>query len=254
MFTQKFNVPFLTTLLLLLLMTIITGCGTRGPAPDIYAEGEALEGILPEDTYIRYGVNGTPSYIKGKNLSSLLDGDEDFSAYKEMGSYPEVATLFLESLRELLKIDDPRRELKVTGVSTDKLQLTRVRLQQVSGGIPIWGRELSLYLNKEREVYLLQGRIEPTLKGMSLEPLLTAEGAAGEAVKAVSREGNGVGKWTTPKTERYVFMVGDEVPRLAYRITLVKGKVEREFYFIDAMDGKVLHRLSGKVELKGPGR
>ena len=45
---------------------------------------------LPESAIIRYAENGTPSYIKGENLSSQLDDDSQFRVLKEKGLYGDV--------------------------------------------------------------------------------------------------------------------------------------------------------------------
>ena len=197
---------------------------------------------VPEGAVIRYAENGTPFYIKGKNLSSNLDNDLRFCMLKKEGRYGEIVYQFLLSLDKLLKIDDPYREFEITGVKTDSLAFKHIKLQQVHNGIAVWGRSISVHLNQDNHVYLFQGRYEPTLKNVDTTPKLSAKEAA---KRAISEATGGEGGCRVQENKLFIFMVGDQTPRLAYRITLVQGLMRREYYFVDAMNGKILHKLSG---------
>ena len=197
---------------------------------------------LPESAIIRYAENGTPSYIKGANLSSHLDDDPHFCMLKQKGLYRDMVYQFLQSWHKLLKIDDPRREFEITSVKIDDLGLKHVAFQQILNGIAIWGRSLSVHLNENNQVYLLQGHYEPTLKNVDTTPNLSAQEAA---ERAISEAPDGEGGWRAEERKLFIFMVGAQTPRLAYRITLVRGLMRREYYFVDARNGKILHKLSG---------
>lgn len=215
----------------------------------LFAECHAMSAIksFPEDAVIQYGENKTPTHIKGKNLSSNLDHDPDFVALKKNGLYTEIAYKFLESRKNFLKIDSPRLEFERIREDIDELQFKHVRFQQVINGIPIWGHELTVHLNKDNQIYLVNGYYEPTLKNIDITPVFSEQGVIQCAIKAASVEEGG---WKAEQAEKYIFMADRQAPRLAYRITLFRG-VAREFYFIDAIDGKVLHRISGTQEFKG---
>ena len=197
---------------------------------------------LPESAIIRYAENGTPSYIKGGNLSSQLDDDPQFRVLKKKGLYKDMVYQFLQSWRQLLKIDDPRREFEITIVKIDDLGLKHVEFQQILNGIAIWGCSMSVHLNENNQVYLLQSHYEPTLKNVDTTPKLSAQEAA---EMAISEAPGGEGGWRAEEKKLFIFMVGAQAPRLAYRITLVRGLMRREYYFVDAGNGKILHKLSG---------
>lgn len=197
---------------------------------------------LPESAIIRYAKNGTPSYIKGANLSSHLDDDLQFRMLKQKGLYRDMVYQFLQSWRRLLKIDDPRREFEITGDKIDELGFKHVKLQQVLNSIAIWGRSMSVHLNENNQVYLLQGHYEPTLKNVDTTPKLSAQEAA---ERAISEAPDDKGGWRAEEKKLLILMVGPQNPRLVYRITLVRGLTHREYYFVDARDGKILHKLSG---------
>jgi Zn-dependent metalloprotease len=197
---------------------------------------------VPEGAVIRYAENGTPFYIKGKNLSSNLDNDLRFCMLKKEGRYGEIVYQFLLSLDKLLKIDDPYREFEIAGVKTDSLESKHIKLQQVHNGIAVWGRSISVHLNQDNHVYLFQGHYEPTLRNVDITPNLSEKEAA---KRAISEATGGEGGCRVQENKLFIFMVGDQTPRLAYRITLVQGLMRREYYFVDAMNGKILHKLSG---------
>ncbi len=198
--------------------------------------------VLPENAIIRYAKNGTPSYIKGANLSSHLDDDPQFRILKDKGLYGDAVCQLLQSWRRLLKIDDPRREFEITSEKIDDLGFKHVEFQQVLNGIAIWGRSMSVHLNENNQVYLLHGHYEPTLKNVDTTPNLSAQEAA---ERAISEAPGGEEGWRAEERKLFIFMVGAQTPRLAYRITLVRGLMRREYYFVDARDSKILHKLSG---------
>jgi hypothetical protein len=197
---------------------------------------------LPESAIIRYAKNGTPSYIKGANLSSHLDDDPQFRILKDKGLYGDAVCQLLQSWRRLLKIDDPRREFEITSVKIDDLGLKHVEFQQILNGIAVWGCSMSVHLNENNQVYLLHGHYEPTLKNVDTTPNLSAQ----EAVeRAISEAPDGEGGWHAEEKKLFILMAGPQNPRLVYRITLVRGLTHRKYYFVDARDGKILHKLSG---------
>jgi hypothetical protein len=239
---------------------VVRGCLKRGAHGDImrYLSLKllilALLGIImiscfsrnthaiPEGAVIRYAENGTPSYIKGKNLSSNLDNDPGFCMLKKEGRYGEIVYQFLISLDKLLKIDDPYREFKITRVKTDSLGYKHINLQQVHNDIAVWERSINVHLNQDNHVYLFQGCYEPTPKNVDTIPKLSSKEAA---KKALFEAPDAEGGWYVQERKLFIFMGEAQIPRLAYRITLFQGLMRREYYFIDAETGDILHKLSG---------
>ena len=101
---------------------------------------------------------------------------------------------------------------------------------------------MSVHLNQNNDVYLLQGHYEPTMKNAYTTPKLSAQEAA---ERAIYEAPGGEEGWHAEERKLFIFMVGAQTPRLAYRITLVRGLMRREYYFVDAGNGKILHKLSG---------
>ncbi|HBF42681.1 MAG TPA: hypothetical protein DDW42_03460 [Desulfobacteraceae bacterium] len=209
----------------------------------VFADGYLVTSdLMPKDVTIRYNESGTPSCIKGTNLSSHLDDDPQFCLLKQKGLYRDMVYQFLQSWHKLLKVDDPCRDFEITGDKIDELGFKHVKLQQVLNGIAIWGRSLSVHLNENNQVYLLQGNYEPTLKNVDIIPKLSAQETA---EVAISEAPDDKGGWRAEEKKLFILMAGPRNPRLVYRITLVRGLTHRKYYFVDARDGKILHKLSG---------
>ena len=46
-------------------------------------------------------------------------------------------------------------------------------------------------------------------------------------------------------SKKYIFMIDAEIPRLIYHVTLFRDSIYRDYYFVDALDGRILHKISG---------
>ena len=111
---------------------------------------------------VRYSDDGVVAYFKAKNLSSSLDDDPRFRALRTENRYGDIAYAFLESRKDILKIHDSRAEFKIISESMDHLGMKHIKFQQVYKEIPVWGKELSVHLDSQNNVYLLQGNTVPT--------------------------------------------------------------------------------------------
>jgi Zn-dependent metalloprotease len=199
-----------------------------------------------DNATIHYRDNGTPSLIKGDNLSYALDGEPGFQELKKENLYQEIVYRFLESQRGLLMLNDPRSELKKTQLTVDDMGFKHIKVQQVVNEVPIWGREIIIHLNRDNEVYMVNGYIEPSVT-INTTPKLTNREAAEHALEAVPGGSEG---WHAAGSKIQVFFAKPDTPRLVYVVTLAKGIVSREYYFIDAKDGTFLHKISGTPSLK----
>jgi len=193
-----------------------------------------------ENATIHYRDNGTPSLIKGDNLSYALDGKPGFQKLKKDNLHMEIVYYFLENQRGLLMLNDPRSELKKTKLKVDDMKFKHIKFQQVVNDVPIWGRDIIIHLNKDNEVYMVNGNIEPSVSIITT-PKLTNQEAAQRALEAVPGGQEG---WYATGSEIQIFFAKPDAPFLVYKVTLVKGIANREHYFIDAKDGTLLHKIS----------
>lgn len=196
-----------------------------------------------KDLVIKYRENGTPSYIKGSNLSSNLESDPEYVALKRDNAYEEMVFRYLEKNKEKFKINSPRSEFTLDKIDIDDLRSKHIKLHQIVDSIPVWGCEISIHLDNGNNVYLVQGNYEPTLKNVTITSSLSEKDASELAIGAVSNQQSE--RWKTSNILKYIFMVDSKYPRLAYLITLNREIIEKVFVFVDANNGKILHKLSG---------
>lgn len=197
---------------------------------------------LSKKDVIRFDNNDTPSYIKGDNLCFELNNDSHFRMLKEKGLYEDIAFQFMESFCEHLKLDEPRKDLVVKDVKIDKLNFKHIKFQQVVKGIPIWNKEISIHLNSDNNVYLFQGHYLPTPVDVATIPKISPQDAAKIAVLEIS---DGNGSWSAGENELIIMAMSPAKIHLTYKITLLKGFIDRKYYFIDALNGNILRKISG---------
>jgi Zn-dependent metalloprotease len=92
--------------------------------------------------------NGTPALIKGKAITPGKPG-----ARGDIASMESIARKFVVDNRNLLKISNPMKELKIKRHWADKIGKKHFRYQQTVNSIPIFGKELMVHLDKENSVY-----------------------------------------------------------------------------------------------------
>jgi Zn-dependent metalloprotease len=197
---------------------------------------------INDDVKVRYGTHGILEYMKGDDLFPTSEDSGQFHEMLEQNRYEDIALAFLMSIKDLLKIKNPKYEFENIGVKVDQLQMKHVMLQQVFHGIPLWEKKIHVYLNKNNKVYLFQGNSVPTLSEMNTMPVILKDKAVSIVIADVSK---GKGGWDSEKEELVIYIDDSSVPRLAYVITIVRGLEGREFYIIDAAKGEILKRMSG---------
>lgn len=110
--------------------------------------------IVPDAEVRRDPAKGTITFLKSENLSRVLEREERFRKLQERGAAPEIALAFLDAYKELFRLKSPHAELVVKSSATDELGLTHVRFEQAFQGIPIWGAEILVHLDRAKHVSL----------------------------------------------------------------------------------------------------
>ena len=146
-------------------------------------------------------------------------------------------------------------EVQVTRSETDDLGLTHVRVQQVVDGLPVWGAESALHINRDGEVYAWGGDLHPTAADrlyapVTLDRTLSIEAAIRDLGAVSLREsipadelGHAI-DWT-PQSELVIVPHGDGYTK-AYHVTVyVDAPVPANWeVFVDASTGRVLNRYN----------
>uniref|UniRef100_A0A7V2B1F5 PKD domain-containing protein n=1 Tax=Rhodothermus marinus TaxID=29549 RepID=A0A7V2B1F5_RHOMR len=180
------------------------------------------------------------------------------------GKRPQDAALqvadFLHRHRWLLRLEDPKAELKLQEISQDALGYTHLRFAQHYRGYPIWASELRVHLDASGQIYALNGAYEPTPTGLSeLTPHLKATEAYAQAAHDLRQKG----RWRAPSPALREALKLDEAEpqlvlfrhnelgwRLAYEVDIRPNWLERYTYLIDAQTGTILHSFATHCTLK----
>ena len=151
-----------------------------------------------------------------------------------------VAQQFLTEQRALLKLDDPQQETRLVRQSSDAITgRSRVHLQQIYQGVPLWGKELLVHTQGANGIYLVQGSYEPTPHHLNTVPTLTPE----QGLATV--HGDLALPTATPaQSELVIYTPEKGAPLLTYKVEIAPTSNVRWLYFINAHNGKIVHRIN----------
>lgn len=183
--------------------------------------------------------NGTVAFLKPQGRPLTIDSRALSSAPNASMSASTVGQQFLTEQRELFKLDDPRAETRVTEQRGDVTGRGHVRLQQVYQGVPVWGQELLVHTQGSNGVYLVQGSYVPTPRHLDVSAdidVKKAEAAARMHLRLPTE---------VPAQSELVIYAGNKFkPALTYKVEIAPSLDERWIYFINAHNGKVVHRIN----------
>ncbi len=216
----------ITYSLFTLTLLFFVACGGAGskvpavpgsPAAGVQADKKPLVGINPE-------LNASTSSAPDVNGSH----------------YVEHAYLYLEQNKLKYGLEAPRSQLAFKSENIDNIQNKHVIFQQVHKSVPVWGREIIVHLDANNSVYRISGKILTEISMLNIQPVIAKEKAGDIAMQTNQWRGKG---WQVKDTELYIFNQNSN-NYLVYRLTLLKGLL-REFVFMNAHDGEIIHRISG---------
>ena len=178
---------------------------------------------------------GTPRQIKGEVLqhaqySSILGPVVGKDAHEA------TARTFLQTNRDLLRLDDPQAELTLTRQQTDDLGRTHLRFDQKYKGLAVWPADLIVHLDPNGHVDLLNGVFVPTPKKLDTTPALD-QATAIEYARTALTDGD---KAKVTAAELIIYAPGDTPPRLAWKLELDISLTSHWLVVIDAINGDEL--------------
>jgi bacillolysin len=147
-----------------------------------------------------------------------------------------------------------RADVSMLRTQTDELGVEHVRLRQFWSGVPITGGEVILHL-RNRAVIAANGRTLETarIEGLSVEPIITPEGAIDAARALAGKRLNAPGaEFSAPTLEilNRGLLEGREFPtRLVWFVEATAIDL-REFIWVDAMSGTVTLHFSQIAKAK----
>jgi thermolysin len=154
--------------------------------------------------------------------------------------YAQYAYSYLDQQKAKYNLHEPRAQLTFTGENIDKQQNKHVKFQQIHQGVPVWGYQMTVHIDANDEVYSVTGDILTGLGNLNPSPSMPEQ-----RINSVIEQHEDWGKrgWKVAHSDLYVFN-HESKNYLSYRLTLVKGLL-REFLFMNANSGEVIHRVSG---------
>jgi len=198
---------------------------------------------IPPHSILEYSTYGTPSHIKGENLAGRLASQSAYQAAIGERKHEKMTFLWLEHYRQFLKLDDPRRQLRIESAKTDQLGSTHIKMLQVAGAVPVWQKSITLHFNRNNALYLFQGDYMPGSALANVDPsrAMPAAQASAKALAAVTGDKSG---WQVEGTSLVIYAGGKKPPRTAYVVILNKGLMARDQYIVDAVNGVILDKSS----------
>ncbi|MDT0630459.1 M4 family metallopeptidase [Rubrivirga sp. S365] len=186
------------------------------------------------------GERGTPQFLAG-----------DLGVYDAAPA--AAAQAFLSANAAAFGFDeDP--DVRLVRAERDDLGLEHVVVQQEVGGVPVWGAQSALHLDRSGRAYAWGGALHPGAESVATRPALSAASAldAARAAVAVTEErasvpADALGEaidWT-PQAELVVYP-GDDGYALAYHVRLFAERPVPANWevFVDAQTGAVLHHFN----------
>ncbi|MBN1416728.1 MAG: M4 family metallopeptidase [Bacteroidales bacterium] len=169
---------------------------------------------------------------------------------------------YLNKLKALLKTERPEDHFVITRSSTDRFNKTHIRLDQVYKGIPVYGGEVIVHLDRNGEGELFNGRFFPVRVDINTSPVITTDMAVEKATmhlyKGNKKEIKGpvfdfIASLEQPVSSLVIYRTKAPVPEfmLAYHVTLFAANHHRWEYFIDAINGNVIHYFEHNYSANG---
>ncbi|MEO8134625.1 MAG: M4 family metallopeptidase [Betaproteobacteria bacterium] len=163
----------------------------------------------------------------------------------------KIARAVLSRNRELLRLASPDQEMVVTAETTDSLGISRVRFQQTYQGVPVFGQEASVYIERDGRVTRISGRYRPTPQIATVIPVLTSAQAEAEAVRVAGEA------LSVAKVDLVILPAEDTNDMtLAWHVVAYASPVRGWHFFVDAATGAVLDRYSAvqRAAVTGSGK
>ena len=184
-------------------------------------------------------VNKTPAQITGR-LADPVHGSDRL--------LPDAALEFLEDNRSLFRMESPKAELKTVDQVVDSKGNSCVALQQIYKGIPVEGASMRVQFDAEKSISRVSNKFLPDLD-IDTTPKITADQAAKKALQDAKD-----GKLEDHFIPKLIIYQRKGKQFLAWRIHVDDFENDRELhYFIDAKNGKIIHRYNALMLGQGSG-
>jgi len=175
--------------------------------------------------------NSTPIQIKGNPLMRAIGSAGTFAEQNE-----NTSRTFLRENASLMLLHDPDKELRVLASETDSMGMVNIRYAQSYAGLDVWPSQLSVHLDAQGNVSMMDGAYIPTPEGVPTAPRISE---AESETRAKAQVPGGV-LANGRKSTLIVYGPLDKPPRLGWKSEVVSGLRNDWVVVIDALDGSTL--------------
>jgi len=196
-----------------------------------------------EDLKIAYNENDVPYFI----LNSTDKVNK--TALANTAQKQAAAQKFLFNNKDILKINNPKKELKLTYTNIDKKGLSHFKYKQYYKNIPVWASEVVLHVNAN-DVYCLNGRYYATPESGNEIPKLSIETALDIVKEDLDLSGIACfGKTSSlleklvphckPQAKQMWLPTNNQSFKLVWQIQYAPSVNQHWNYFVNAIDGTI---------------
>lgn len=129
--------------------------------------------------------------------------------------------------------------LQLISSDTDELGFRHIRYQQMFKGVPVWQSETIMHINKDNEIYRVDGAIKDIPAAFDVVPVILSEEAA-----SIASESLGSSQWKSSNEQLNIAAVNDDRHRLVWLVELKNG-LNRKFVLVDAKNGETVKVIEG---------
>ncbi len=190
-------------------------------------------------TFIRSEKGGIPLEIqKNTERFSLADS-------------ASIASQFIEEYGTYFGVADPGKDLLFSKKDTDSLEMTHVRYGQRYKGIPVFGGQIIVHLEKNKGIKSANGKVVPDIS-LDTSPGISEDQAL-EKARELWKEQKRPESPGVLKNKLYIFNKSlfqgwsdDTKNYLVWRVELYKDRpASHEYFFIDAKNGDLVFQITG---------
>nr|WP_308216587.1 M4 family metallopeptidase [Pseudalkalibacillus decolorationis] len=184
---------------------------------------------------------GVPDFVSGVLSDKPVKSKEDLLQY-------------LENQAELF--DLTAGSFKILDVKEDELGMTHYKTQLTVDDIPVYGAELSVHTNKDGKVIAMNGQVEPKLANIkwSKRVKVSEKKAIKKAEKVLDFKPTKETYTSEPTADLYLYKDKNRwLPVYLIELQYLSPEPGRDFVFVSAVNGKVVHHYNALHEATGSG-
>ena len=193
-------------------------------------------------------LNTTPTAISNIKNDKIL-GKSNLNL-----SSTEQALSFIDANKQVFKLADARKELKLREDITDKLNMKHLVFNQVYREIPMWGHEIVVHSNSKGEIYSINARYSETPVDIDLRSKQISANKATDIVLEdlskfkeianLQKQFKKLFDYEKPKVKKYIWSDENQNNYLVWFVQVRPNIKDNFYYFVDAITGKVLQKYN----------